>query len=121
MPRDIGSVIVVATRWWIRWVSALIGASWWVTRVYAIRLVRACLIPPLTIPACKIDPADAKPGKPFCDHNCTNPVYRGGNVSQADINGKTWYICCPKGYAPSVVKDPVTGEVTDVTCQVLRG
>ena len=91
--------------------------SWWAIRVIISQVTRNFFPPPPTVPLCKISPADIDPAGPGCEKYCSLPVYKGNFPVHATVKGESWWFCCPKGYHPAGVKDPITHEITSMTCE----
>ncbi len=91
-----------------------VAIEWWAIRVYLSRLTGNFIPLPPTVPSCKWDPDLVPVADRTCDKQCTDPLYKGGVANYTLLNGKAWYVCCPKGYTATVMRHPVTGEETAI-------
>ena len=87
--------------------------SMWAIRLYVDRFLNKFRHPQ----PCIIDPNDINEGNLNCDQYCADPSFKGAVANQAFINGETRYYCCPNGYTPEAVRNPITRETSHIICR----
>lgn len=85
----------------------------WAIRLYIDRFLNQFTRPQ----PCIVDEKDIKTHDDRCEQYCTHPSFKDARLQNATINGKTLHICCPKGYTPEVVKNPITRKDSHVICR----